>query len=104
MTDEELIVWLRSLKGLGWTGEAAARIEALIAERDDYAHKLMQANNTYTEMHLEIERLSDKLAKVVGVLIMAFRYNTTMHRGAGEYNKLIKETIAELTGNTHDPL
>ena len=38
------------------------RIETLTKERDDYAHKLMQANNTYTEMHLEIERLSDKLA------------------------------------------
>ena len=47
----------------------ADRIEQLVAtneeltkERDDYANKLMQANNTYTEMHLEIERLSDKLA------------------------------------------
>lgn len=40
----------------------ADRIEVLTKERDDYAHKLMQANNTYTEMHLEIERLSDKLA------------------------------------------
>ena len=40
----------------------ANRIKALTKERDDYAHKLMRANNTYTEMHLEIERLSDKLA------------------------------------------
>ena len=42
--------------------ETAHRIKALTKERDGYAHKLMQANNTYTEMHLEIERLSDKLA------------------------------------------
>jgi len=58
MTDEELIALLRKI---GWV-LPADRVEALIAERDDYAHKLMQANNTYTEMHLEIERLSDKLA------------------------------------------
>jgi len=48
--------------------ETAHRIEALTKERDAYAHKLMQANNTYTEMHLEIERLSDKLAKAVEAL------------------------------------
>jgi chromosome segregation ATPase len=106
--------------------EAEAYAEEVEKERDDYALKLMQANNTYTEMHLELERLSDKLAtcekyrhayaecdrigtqavrdleaklaKAVEALGMAFRYNTAMHGGAGEYNKLIKETIAELTG------
>ena len=42
--------------------EAEAYAEELEKERDDYALKLMQAYNTYTEMHLDIERLSDKLA------------------------------------------
>jgi hypothetical protein len=46
-----------------------------------------------------IEELEAKLAKAVEVLGMAFRYNTAMHGGAGEYNKLIKETLAELTGD-----
>ena len=48
--------------------EAADRIDELVKERDDYAHKLMASGNTYTEMHLEIERLSDKLAKAVEAL------------------------------------
>ena len=48
--------------------EAEAYAEEVEKERDDYAHKLMQANNTYTEMHVEIERLSDKLAKAVAGL------------------------------------
>ena len=89
MTDEELLLWLR-IEDTNLTDLAVDRIEELIEEsgrrlalarsegvarveqfernealtkeRDDYAHKLMQANNTYTEMHLEIERLSDKLA------------------------------------------
>lgn len=49
--------------------EAEVYAEEVEKERDDYAHKLMQANNTYTEMHLEIERLSDKLAKAVEALL-----------------------------------
>lgn len=46
----------------------ADRIEKLEAERDGYAHKLMQANDTYTEMHLEIELLKINLAKAMGLL------------------------------------
>ena len=42
--------------------EAEAYAGEVEKERDDYALKLMQAINTYTEMHLDIERLSDKLA------------------------------------------
>ena len=42
--------------------EAEAYAEEVEKERDDYALKLMRAINTYTEMHLDIERLSDKLA------------------------------------------
>jgi chromosome segregation ATPase len=82
MTDAELIARLRDL-GFNLTDAAADRIEALTEqlaaaqddakeaeayaeelerERDDYALKLMRAINTYTEMHLDIERLSDKLA------------------------------------------
>ena len=96
MTDEELLIWLR-VEDTNLTDFAANRIEELIEEsgrrlalarsegvarveqfernealtkeRDDYAHKLMKANNTYTEMHLEIERLSDKLAKALEALL-----------------------------------
>ena len=48
--------------------QAADRIEELEAERDDYANRLMQADNTYTEMHLHIEELEAKLAKAVAGL------------------------------------
>jgi hypothetical protein len=46
----------------------SARIEELVKERDDYAHKLMASSNTYTEMHIEIECLSGKLAKAMAGL------------------------------------
>ncbi len=74
---DEMTDLIKELRGLsaGPSGEmerignkAADRIELLVKERDDYAHKLMEANNTYTQMHLEIERLSDKLAKAVEAL------------------------------------
>ncbi|CAB5220468.1 hypothetical protein UFOVP233_86 [uncultured Caudovirales phage] len=70
--DQELIKRLRAKKQKGnrfdsLEYEAADRIEELAKERDDYAHKLMEANNTYTEMHVEIERLSAKLAKAVAM-------------------------------------
>jgi chromosome segregation ATPase len=34
-------------------------------ERDDYAFKLADANNTYNEMHIALEEANDKLAKAV---------------------------------------
>ena len=51
----------------------ADRMEEVERERDDYAHKLMEANNTYSDMHLDIERLSDKLAKAVEAMKMAVK-------------------------------
>lgn len=66
MTD--LIKFLRTSTSSAYNKVAADRIEELVKERDDYAHKLMEANNTYTEMHVEIERLSDKLTKAVKAL------------------------------------
>ena len=39
------------------------RIEELEAERDDYAFKLAEANNTYTEMHVAMSEANDKLAR-----------------------------------------
>ena len=74
MTDEELIKRLRMDHPDYLTKEAADRIEQLVKERDDYAHKLMEANNTYTGMHVEIERLSDKLAKAVEALTIAKQF------------------------------
>jgi len=62
MSDEELIAWLRKPYGDAMMERAADRIEALTKERDDYAWKLNNANNIYTEMHVELETLEDKLA------------------------------------------
>jgi predicted nucleic acid-binding Zn-ribbon protein len=61
MTDEELIASLRG-KGFSFMEKAADRIEALTAERDDYAFKLADANNTYSEMHVALNEANDKLA------------------------------------------
>ena len=104
--------------------EAEAYAEELEKERDDYAHKLMQANNTYTEMHLEIERLSDKLAKAMeGQKIKALE-QILEERGAVfdamvdaaedaagkdvSFNVVIgralRAALAELKGESRDPL
>jgi len=110
MSDEELIARLRSInknyelaRGVHVDiRQAADRIEALTKERDDYAHKLMQANNTYTEMHLEIERLSDKLAKVVAAaeeLSAAFYSDgnvTERHLRACKAGVKLNATLAEI--------
>jgi uncharacterized protein YdaT len=49
-------------KACDWCRQTADRIEALIAERDDYAFKLADANNTYSEMHVALSEANDKLA------------------------------------------
>ena len=66
--DDFFLVDRKAFPGKGTEYVRADRIEELEAERDDYANKLMQANDTYTEMHLEIELLKAKLAKTVGAL------------------------------------
>ncbi len=66
MTDEELVKRLRDKHCCESPNcncdEAADRIEALTAERDDYAFKLADANNTYSEMHVALSEANDKLA------------------------------------------
>jgi hypothetical protein len=147
MTDQELIARLRSnIFGTGTTMLAADRVKALTEqlaaaqrdakeaeayaeelekERDDYALKLMQAYNTYTEMHLDIERLSDKLAtcekyrdayagcdrigtqavrdieaklaQAVGALDDIKRYSS-----CGDTRRKAIETLAEIKGESRD--
>ena len=45
--------------------ELADYIKALTKERDDYAFKLADANNTYSEMHVELEALTEQLEQLV---------------------------------------
>jgi len=54
----------------------ADRIEELEAERDDYAFRLADANNTYSEMHVALLDAIDKLAKAVDAL----RESAKQHR------------------------
>lgn len=61
MTDEELIAWMRSLKGLGWSNEAADRIVELLEEGQVMADKLDKAE-------IRIKRLEAKLAEAGKVL------------------------------------
>ena len=80
--------------------ETAHRIKALTKERDAYAHKLMQANNTYTEMHLEIERLSDKLAKTVEALR---QIADPISLAQGNVNaEIARATLEEIKGESHE--
>jgi hypothetical protein len=80
------------LGDFGLCDTAANRIEELEA-------KLKTVEEIGRAFEEDAGQLRAKLAKAVEVLGMAFRYNTAMHGGAGEYNKLIKETLAELTGD-----
>ena len=91
MSDELITYVIGQLRGACWEEEAAA-VEALVKERGDYAHKLMASNNTYTEMHLEIERLSDKLTKAVAGL-------RGILKGDDLYPwRIAREVLAELEG------
>jgi hypothetical protein len=45
--------------------EAEAYAEELEKERDDYAFRLADANNTYSEMHIALSEANDKLAKAM---------------------------------------
>ncbi|CAB4240655.1 hypothetical protein UFOVP3_75 [uncultured Caudovirales phage] len=92
MTDLELIKRLHDFGHVD-AYQAADRIEQLVKERDDYAHKLMEANNTYTGMHVEIERLSDKLAKVVEALTIAKQF-----LGHTWVEQHVNAVLAELEG------
>jgi hypothetical protein len=71
MTDAELIArWDDYVESMGsvmgevehMAQQMRDRIEALTAERDDYAFKLADANNTYSEMHVALSEANDKLA------------------------------------------
>lgn len=44
--------------------QMADRIEELERERDAYAEQLMVDANTFSEMHLEIEQLRDKISEM----------------------------------------
>jgi hypothetical protein len=74
MSDKELVERLLDFDKVtvGDARDAALRIEQLVAinealtkERDDYAFKLADANNTYNEMHVALSEANDKLAKAV---------------------------------------
>jgi len=59
--------------------EAEAYAEELEKERDDYAFKLADANNTYSEMHVALSGANDKLAAAVDW------FETIRDRAKGDY-------------------
>lgn len=62
MTD--LITYvIGQLRGACWEEEAAA-VEALVQERDAYVEQLMTNTNTFSEMHIEIEQLRNKISEM----------------------------------------
>lgn len=63
MSDDVIKYIIGQLRGACWEAEAAA-VEALVKERDAYAEQLMVDANTFSEMHLEIEQLRDKISEM----------------------------------------
>lgn len=92
MTDEALIAWLRSLKGLGWSSEAADRIEALIAERDDAERREMVAGDKAVEYLDRAEAAEAKLAKAVELL--------KLYVDIDDVGGCERATLAELKGES----
>ena len=82
--------------------EAEAYAEEVEKERDDYALKLMRAINTYTEMHLDIERLSDKLAtceKYRDAYVECDRIGTQAVRDLEAKLAKAVEALGDISGN-----
>ena len=68
MTDEALIAWLRSLKGLGWSNEAADRIESLIAERKAHEKEVVVWSENYAALERKLAENEVRLGKAVEAL------------------------------------
>lgn len=78
------------------------RIEELEKERDDYAFKLNEANNTYTEMHLALEAVKDRAKELEAQLAKAV--NITERLRYAWYTRDLMQSdfdraIAELQGD-----
>ena len=104
MTDEELTARLRDWPYQGETmaNAAADRIEDLTKERDtarEYAGEVRIREKVAEDARIKAEA---KLAKAAEMLEAALKYNSAMHGGAGAYNKRIKDTLAEIKGESHD--
>ena len=96
MTDEALIAWLRSLKGLGWSNEAADRIEALIA-RADQAEAALAAQ---IEADAEIaDGFSDCQYRAIEMCVEAIRAQPQDRTALDRYReKVLREAADELRG------
>ena len=66
------------------------RIEELEAERDDYAFKWAEANNTYSEMHVALSEANDKLAKAVEERDEALNQLDSARHSIGVLEKRVK--------------
>jgi predicted nucleic acid-binding Zn-ribbon protein len=128
MTDAELIAWMRSLKGLGWSNEAADSIEALTeqltAARQDakeaeaYAEELGREQKGWQEASVKLmNKLTTseaKLAKALEALESLIQQTHDCEKEltedlhhvdfCGESEPLTKAraTLAEIKGDSHD--
>jgi chromosome segregation ATPase len=67
-------------------------------ERDDYAFKLADANNTYSEMHVALSEANDKLEKAVEALrfYADLSIDGPWHLPSEDYGKRARATLAEI--------
>lgn len=93
MSDAELIAWLRSLKGLGWSSEAADRIEELKGLSSHKTEMIRIYQDGLREANDRIEELEAKLAKAVKAFEEIKRYSP-----CGDSRRKAIDTLAELTG------
>jgi hypothetical protein len=67
MTDEALIAWLRSLKGLGWSNESADRIEYLVERNKELALQLLATQGQAAEAEAKLEKAVELLKLYVDI-------------------------------------
>jgi uncharacterized coiled-coil DUF342 family protein len=99
MTDEALIAWLRSLKGLGWSNEAADRVEALIAERDEYHGEAMAYIEKWGAARKAQDEAEAKLVKAVEALEY---YAVEALPWEADDSLRARATLAEIKGESHE--
>jgi Lar family restriction alleviation protein len=80
-------------------------VAELERERDDYAFKLDDANNTYSEMHVALSEANDKLVKAVEALTFYADFHENPNDGpwgvsSQDFGKHARATLAEIESST----
>jgi chromosome segregation ATPase len=80
---------------------AADRIQTLTKERDDYAFRLADANNTYSEMHVELEALTEQLEAARADAKEAEAYAEELEAKLAKAVEALREIASEASVTVH---